>query len=44
MKGELQRLEHEAQLAQSERGSVTGVGGKIASTIKITVWHRTGVT
>ena len=30
MKDELQRLEHEAQLAQSERGSVTGVGGMIA--------------
>ena len=27
MKSELQRLEHEAQMAQSERGSVAGVGG-----------------
>ena len=27
MQGERQRLEHEAQLAQSERGSVAGVGG-----------------
>ena len=27
MKGELQRLEHEVQMALSERGSVAGVGG-----------------
>ena len=26
MKGELQRLEHEVQMAHSERGSVAGVG------------------
>ena len=27
MQGECQRLEHEVQLAQIERGSVAGVGG-----------------
>ena len=30
MQGERQRLEHEVQLAQSERGSVAGVGGMSA--------------
>ena len=28
MQGERQRLEHEVQMAQSERGSVAGVGGR----------------
>jgi len=30
MKGELRRLEHEVQMAQSERGSVAGVVGMSA--------------
>ena len=30
VQGERQRLEHEVQMAQSERGSVAGVGGMSA--------------